>query len=100
MYDAALQTQTSTKGVITKSIHTKIESSGENGSLVGIHFTSFQIIVIRISWYLDETNSLDISIGHIFLSIVGFYHDVESKIVWSFVSRNKIKLNFLKHSQA
>ena len=43
MYDAALQTQTSTKGVITKSIHTKIESSGENGSLVGIHFTSFQI---------------------------------------------------------
>ena len=76
MYDAALQTQTSTKGVITKSIHTKIESSGENGSLVGIHFTS-----IRISRYLDETNSLDISIEHIFLSIVGFYHDVESKIV-------------------
>ena len=97
MYDAALQTQTSTKGIITKSIYTKIKSNGENGNLVGLHFKS---LVIRIPWYLDETNSLDISIGHIFLSIVGFYHDVESKIVWSFVSRNKIKLNFLKHSQA
>ena len=50
MYDAALQTQTSTKGVITKSILTKIESSGENGSLVGIHFTSFQIYEYHDIW--------------------------------------------------
>ena len=40
MYDAALQTQTSTKGIITKSIYTKIKSSDENGNLVGIHFKS------------------------------------------------------------
>ena len=40
MYDAALQTQTSTKGIITKSIYTKIKSSGENGYLVGIYFKS------------------------------------------------------------
>ena len=94
MYDAALQTQTSTKGIITKSIYTKTKSSGENGNLVGIHFKSFQIIVIRISWYLDETNSLDISIEHIFLSIVGFYHDVESKIVWSLLVGTKSNWTF------
>ena len=83
MYDAALQTQTSTKGIITKNIYTKIKSSGENGYLVGIYISNhwFNNRAIRISCYLDKTNNLDNSIGHIFILIVGFYHDVESKIV-------------------
>ena len=46
MYDAALQTQTSTKGIITKSIYTKIKSSDENGYLVGIYHDIWTKLII------------------------------------------------------